>query len=141
MHSSRVLTGILACILTGAPAMAAPAPGDCAAMVRLLHEARTDFPSLRQERMDPGKCSFSGTEYRCAWHFPGDRFDLSDAQATRLLQCVTGYPAAQPPKVKRGESAFAIDPDLTVIVPPPELDGEGWNVRLIIRSSWKGGQT
>jgi|tagenome__1003787_1003787.scaffolds.fasta_scaffold20898428_2 hypothetical protein len=136
MPSNRVLFGLLACILT-VPAMAATAPDDCAPMVRLLHQARTDFPSLRQEKMDPGKCSLRQTEYRCAWHFPGDRFELADAQASRLLQCVAGYPAAQPAKVKRGDSAFAVDPDLTIMVPRPELDGDGWNVLLTIRSSYK----
>lgn len=106
-------------------------------MGKLLHQARTDFSSLRQTKMDPGKCSFRAAEYRCAWHFPGDAFDMSDAQTARLVQCVAAYPAAAPLKARRGDTAFTVEPDLTVLIPAPELDGDGWNVVLTIRSSWK----
>ena len=106
-------------------------------MVSLLRQARTDFPSLRERKMDPGRCAFRASEFRCAWHFPGDKFDESDTQAKRLVGCVAAYPAAQPLKGKGDVSAFAVDPDLTVLIPKPELDGDGWNVQLTIRSSWK----
>ena len=102
MRCDRVVIGILSWALAGSSAMAATAPADCAAMVSLLHQARTDFQSLRQKKMEPGKCTLRETEYRCAWHFPGDAFDRSDAQAARLVQCVTAYPAAQTIKAPRG---------------------------------------
>ena len=137
MRFRRIMLGVLSCTLPVGPAAAATAPADCAAMDSLLRAARSEFPALRQKKMDPGKCSFRESEYRCAWHFPGDRFDMSDAQAARLRQCVAVYPAAQPTKAGRGEAAFAIDPDLTVLIPMPELDADGWNVVLTIRSSWK----
>jgi hypothetical protein len=136
MRPIRVLAGVLALMLADSSIAATAAP-DCAAMVRLLHQARTDFPSLRRAKMNPGKCSYRETEYRCAWYFPGDRFDLSDAQAARLVQCMAEYPAAKPVKGKHNDSAFAVDPDLTIVMPRPELDGDGWKVTLVIRSSWK----
>jgi hypothetical protein len=124
--------------MVGSSAAAAASAGeDCAAMVSLLRQARTDFPSLREKKMDPGKCSFRASEYKCAWHFPGDKFDASDTQASRLVDCVAAYPASQRMKVRGREAAFAVDPDLTILIPAPELDDDGWNVTLTIRSSWK----
>src|SRR5437762_13739759 len=135
MRFSRACLLAVASVLTCSSAgAAADSVEDCAAMSSLLRQARTDFPSLRQKKMEPGKCSFREAEYRCAWHFPGDAFDKSDAQAARLVRCVAAYPTAQPAKTRRGESAFAVDPDLTVLVPRPELDADGWNVVLTIRS-------
>lgn len=106
-------------------------------MAGLLRQARTDFQSLREKRMDSARCSFRASEYKCEWAFPGDAFAVSDAQAAKLVQCLAVYPAAQPLKAKRGESAFAVDPDLTVLIPNPQVDADGWKVRLTIRSSWK----
>ena len=137
MRSTRVLLGALTFALARSSAIAAIAPADCAAMNNLLRTARSDFPSLRQMKMEPGRCSFRAAEYRCGWHFPGDAFDKSDEQAKRLVGCVASYTAAQPAKARGGDSAFSIDPDLTVVIPAPQLDGDGWNVLLTIRSSYQ----
>src|SRR5437868_13109696 len=134
MHSNRVLLGVLSCAVVGSSAAAATAPADCAAMANLLRQARTDFPSLK--KMAPDRCSFRDTEYRCEWSFPGDAFAVSNEQAARLVQCVAAAPTAQPVKGKKG--AFSFDPDLTVVVGAPEMDGDGdWTVRLRIQSAWK----
>lgn len=137
MAWSRVCLGMALSVLMAAPAAAQGKP-DCAVMDYILKQARTDFPSLRQKRMSPGSCYFKGSEYGCAWAFPGDAFDMSDAQADRLKQCIAAHPTAQPIKGKRGSTAFTIDPDLTVSVLAPEIDNNGnWTVRLLIQSSYK----
>jgi hypothetical protein len=138
MRLKPVLLPILSIALVGSAANAATtSPPDCAAMASLIHQARTDFPSLRQKKMPAGKCVFRDTEYKCEWAFPGDAFAVSDEQATRLVQCVSIAPTAQAAKGKRGENAFVVDPDLTVLVGSPELDDGNWKVRVRILSSWK----
>lgn len=137
MRSGRALLGIVCCAFAGGSATASSISEDCAPVADLLRQARTDFPSLRQKKMDPGKCSFRQSEYRCAWHFPGDAFDASDAQTTKLVECVAANAAAQRTKIKGRDAAFSVDPDLTVLIPAPQLDGDGWNVLLTIRSSYK----
>jgi hypothetical protein len=139
MPFSRFILPAAASILASSSisaAAAASAP-DCAAMAKLLRDARTDFPSLRRIKMTPGKCSYRDTEYKCEWAFPGDAFAVSDEQSARLVQCVSANPAAQPAKSKRGQTAFAVDPDLTLLIGAPEVHTDGWKVTLKIQSSWK----
>lgn len=138
MRLKPVLLPILSIALVGSVANAATvSPPDCAAMANLIRQARTDFPSLRQTKMPAGKCAFRDTEYRCDWAFPGDTFSVSNAEAARLVHCVSIAPTAQAGKRKYGENAFSVDPDLTVLVRLPELDDGNWKVQLRILSSWK----
>ena len=139
MKFSRGLLGITATMLASAAA-ATPAPvpaPECAVMDSLLRQARTDFPSLRQRKVEPGQCSLRNSEFKCAWEFAGDRFDESDAQAARLVRCVAAYPTTQRVKAKGKDAAFAVDPDLTVLIPAPELGSDGWTVTLVIRTAYK----
>jgi hypothetical protein len=137
MQLKRVLLPILSSALIGSAANAGSVRPECAALANLIRQARTDFPALRHKKMVAGKCAFRDTEYRCEWAFPGDAFAVSDAQAARLVQCLSIAPTAQSVKGKHGVNAFSVEPDLTVLVGLPELDDGNWKVRLRILSSWK----
>jgi hypothetical protein len=138
MQLSRVFLATVACAMVSSSVnAAATTPVECAALASLLRQARTDFPSLRRKKIEPGKCSYRDTEFKCEWAFPGDAFEVSNAEASKLVRCMAAQPGAQPAKGKRSESAFTVDPDLTVLVAAPDLDGDGWKVRLRILTSWK----
>ncbi|MEO7635153.1 MAG: hypothetical protein ABIS38_05850 [Sphingomicrobium sp.] len=101
-------------------------------MSRLIRQARTDFPSLRSLKMQPGVCTLRRTEYRCGWAFPGDAFGAAEAQAAALVQCASTVAATAPRKLKRGETAVALESDLSLIVGAPAIDSGQWLVTLRI---------
>lgn len=125
----------LSCVLAGTSAHAAPAQQACAALDALLHQAETDFVSLRQKKLQPGKCSFRSNEFKCEWAFPSDAFAVAEAQSAQLAQCVAQRRAYKQVSAKRGETAFLLEPDLSVVVGHPEGDLGDWKVKLRIVSS------
>jgi hypothetical protein len=121
-----------ALILPGTTAAAAQATEACAAMDQVMRLARNDFPSLRTLNMKPGICALRPTEFRCRWNFPGDAFAMAEAQAQMLNQCAAVKSAEAPRKLRRGETAVALESDLWVIVPKPAVDMGQWSVVLRI---------
>ena len=130
MRLGLVTTAILGGTLLATPLAAAT--DHCAATSQLARTARTDFPALGKLRMQPGICTLRQTEYKCRWAFPGDAFGVAEAQAAHLLQCATGQSSTPPQKLKRGETAIALESDLSLIVGEPKIDDGQWQVTLRI---------
>lgn len=141
MHSKRwmlrplVAASIAVLALAPPPATAAGAPADCAALDDLLREAKTDFPALRDRRFDRAKCVQRGKAFRCDWSFPTDTFAAAEGQAERLKTCISVQQSAEPLPARRGETAFQVNPETSVLVRGPELDSGSWAIRLQIRTT------
>lgn len=127
--------GLFAVAMLGGTLLATPlaaAPDPCAATSQLARTARTEFPALGKLKMQPGVCTLRPTEYKCRWAFPGDAFGVAEAQAAHLLQCAVGQSTTPPQKLKRGETAIALESDLSMIVGEPRIDDGQWQVTLRI---------
>lgn len=121
--------------LHGGAVAATPA---CQPVTRLLAQALTDFPSLRQKKLGTGTCVARKSEFKCEWAYPGDAFEGARMQSSELAQCVAVHPGAEARAANRGQQEFSLAPDLSVIVPVPEIDDGNWKVRLRILSAAKG---
>ncbi len=130
MKLGLITTAVLCGTLLATPLAAANDP--CAATSRLAQVARSDFAALKSLKMQPGICTLRQTEYKCRWAFPGDAFGVAEAQAANLLQCAAGESASPPQKLKRGETAIALEEDLSLIVGAPRIDMGQWLVTLRI---------
>lgn len=109
------------------------AAGDnCAAAKQLIHVARTDFPGLRSLKMQPGKCAFRPTEFKCRWSFPGDSYSLAEAQSAALTQCAAAQASSAPVRTRRGETLIALEEDLSLLVGPAQIDSGDWTVSMRI---------
>ena len=127
--------GLVTIAILGGTLLATPlgaATEHCAATKQLAQTARYDFPALGKLKMQPGICTLRQTEYKCRWAFPGDAFGVAEAQATHLLQCATVQSKTPPQKLKRGETAIALESDLSMIVGAPKIDDGQWQVTLRI---------
>lgn len=129
MKLKHFATGALTCALLNSPLSAA---SHCAASSQLVQKARTDFAALRALNMRPGVCTLRAKTYSCSWAFPGDAFAVAEAQAAQLVQCATGESEEPPLKLKRGETAIALERDLSMIVGAPRIDNGQWLVTMRI---------
>jgi len=102
----------------------------CAALAGLVHQARNDFPSLKVKKLDAGTCKFSRGEYRCTWRFPGDQFAVAEAQSGHVEHCALAQPGVEAIAAKKGETAYALEDDLTLYVAAPRMDMGDWTVGL-----------
>lgn len=130
MKLGLITTAVVGGTLLATPLSAASA--QCAATSRLVQTARSDFAALGALRMQPGICTLRKAEYKCRWAFPGDAFAVAEAQAANLLHCAAGKSASPPQKLKRGETAIALEEDLSLIVGAPRIDMGQWLVTLRI---------
>jgi hypothetical protein len=131
---------IAACLLAGAPAGAADtAPDQCAAMNYLLAQARTEFPELARTKLNAGRCTMAGRQFKCEWGFPGDRFDAAKQQASVLIGCTAANKGATPLEGRRGEARFQLNPETSVSISGPQMDSGDWKLTLRISSTadWK----
>ena len=130
MNRVKLSIAVLATALFGSsPALATDG---CGAMNHVVKTARNDFTALRSLKMQPGVCTLRSTEYKCRWTFPGDAFGTVEAQAASLVQCATIQTAEAPRKLKRGETLFALEPDLSLLVAKPEIDSGQWVIVMRI---------
>lgn len=127
----RIKTVALALAISSlaTPALAAEA-NPCAALASLVHQARNDFPSLKAKKLDRGTCKFAREEYRCIWRFPGDQFAVAEAQSGHVEHCALAQPGVEAIAAKKGETAFALEDDLTLYVAAPKMDMGDWTVGL-----------
>ena len=130
MRFGHIVAGVLTGVLLSAPLPAAT--DQCAAADQLIRMARTDFAGLRTLKMQPGVCTLRAADYKCRWAFPGDAFGVAEAQAAHLLSCAAAKSASPPQKLKRGETAIALESDLSMIVGAPQIDDGRWLVTLRI---------
>jgi len=127
----RIKTVVLALAVSSlaTPALAVEA-NPCAALAGLVRQARTDFPSLKVKKLDAGTCKFARGEYRCIWRFPGDQFAVAEAQSGHVEHCALAQPGVEAIAAKKGETAFALEDDLTLYVAAPKMDLGDWTVGL-----------
>lgn len=125
------LAMLLVASLWSAPASAA-AGDDCRAMQQLISRARSDFPSLRELRMQPGVCSLRSAEYRCAWAFPGDSFGVAEAQSSAMVECAAKITSASRERLKGGKTRIELESDLSLLIADPTIESGQWQVMLRI---------
>lgn len=128
MPFGRLCVSVVAGAVLSSPLYAAP--DLCAPMASLIHQAETDFPSLGHKRLSVGGCAMRRNEFTCGWRFPGDGYGFAEEQSDRLVQCMCKQPEFKFLGVKKHETGFILEPDLTVFVGQPELDSDGWTVWL-----------
>ena len=136
----RNILALLTCagaLLMATAAQAAQSSTDqCSVIDYMLAQARTDFPALQRSKIGGG-CSAVRQEYKCAWGFPGDRYDAAKQQAARLTQCIAATHGVQPLKSKRDEAGFQLNPETSVYVLGPFMDSGDWLLTLKIVSTAK----
>lgn len=135
MKSSSAFVASISFVVMGTSAHAAAPAQPCASMTALLHQAETDFASLRQKKLQAGKCSFRPSEFKCEWSFPSDAFAVAEAQTAQVSQCIAQRRGYKSVSAKRDEHRFTLEPDLSVVVAGPESDSGDWKVRLRIVSA------
>lgn len=119
--------------LGGVPAAAAQDSADsCGALNYMLAQAKTEFPALKNSKVNAGQCSLVRREFRCQWGFPSDRFDAAKQQGARLMQCIAAQRGATALKPQRDEAGFQLNPDTTVHLRGPVLDSGEWMLTLRI---------
>ena len=133
----RITTALaLAAIAVPISSATAAIRAPCQALALLVSEAQTDFDSLRQKRYPGAACAFRQSEFKCGWGFPGDQYGAAETEAERLTRCASEIPESSLQNEKRDEAAFAIPPDLSVVVKGPYIPSSGrWTVQLLIRSA------
>ena len=137
--TARLFCAALGSLLLAGPASASGTPvGECAAMDYILAQARTEFPSLAQKRLNSGRCSLVKQEFKCAWGFSSDRFVDAQDEAAKLSRCAAGQPGAKPLKGKRGEVGYQINPETSVFIGRPAADDGNWklSVRIVSTADW-----
>lgn len=103
-------------------------------MAYIIQQARVDVASLKGQQVSKGRCASRGSEYGCAWAFPGDGYGYAEEEAARLNRCVGAFPTAQKVAGKRGSSTYTVEPDVTITVPAPEIDNNGnWVVSFKLK--------
>ena len=105
-------------------------------MAWLIQQARIDFDNIRGKQIAKGRCFSRGKDFACGWAFPGDGYGFAEEETYKLKKCVAAYPTAQKIAGKRGSTEFAVEPDVIVTIPSPEIDGNGnWSVGFHIRQA------
>ena len=105
-------------------------------MAWLIQQARIDFDNIRGKQIAKGRCFSRGKDFACGWAFPGDGYGFAEEETDKLKKCVAAYPTAQKIAGKRGSTEFAVEPDVIVTIPSPEIDGNGnWSVGFRIRQA------
>ena len=135
MSKIRGLVAISGALLLAAPASALGEPADrCAALNYLLAQARSDFPALKQARLNAGRCSMVRQQFKCQWAFPGDGFAAASDQASRLTDCAA-QSGAKPIEAKRGEKGFQLNPETSLFIRGPEIESGDWTLTLRIATT------
>lgn len=136
MKVRHALTGALVVLVAAAPASSpAAVRAPCKPLAKLLSEARADFGSLRQKKFDRAACSHRRSEFKCRWGFPGDAYAAAEAETAKLTRCMSELPGASPREAKRSQTAFEVEPNMSVVIGGPELDSGEWAVELKIVST------
>ncbi len=127
--SIRTLAAAFAISALATPALAAEV-NPCTPLAGLVRQARNDFQSLKVKKLDAGTCKFARGEFRCSWRFPGDQFAVAEAQSGHVEHCALAQPGVEAIASKKGETAFALEDDLTLYVAAPKIDMGDWTVEL-----------
>ncbi len=135
MIARRAFVPALALLLVSTPAAPAPdSSGECAVLDQILREARTDFAALKGKHFG-ARCFYAKHEFKCEWSFSTDKYGEAETQLERLERCTAAQPHAEPLTAKRGEAAFQINPETSVVMRGPNPDSGLWKIQLKITTT------
>lgn len=128
MPISRHFLTLALVVASPAPVQGAPPAKECEVVAYLIQQARIDFALLKGKQVAKGRCKARAAEFGCSWAFPGDAFGPAEEETARLKRCVAAYPGARQADGRRA-AEYLLEPDLSVTIPAPEIDGDGnWSV-------------
>ena len=136
MISKSLWLPALGLFLLAAPASAmASADDDCTVLDQLLHQARTEFPTLANRQLGGAVCKYRKNEFTCTWRVATDRYGEAQTQIERLERCTAAQPHAALLERKHGKATFQIDDVTKVLVQGPlPADGD-WGIQLKITTN------
>ena len=129
-----MFSGMALVLVSTSAVPAATANEDCAVLDQLYQAARTDFPALKQKGFGGARCLYRSHDYTCAWSFSTDRFAEAETQKDRLQRCTAAQPQAKAISANRGEEAFQINPETSVVIRGPDPNDGNWKIQIKVKT-------